>query len=228
MGVKIALDAGHGKNTPGKRCLKSIDPKETIEWKLNSRIADKVTNKLSDYDGIETIRVDDPSGKVDVPLKQRCQIANDSKADLYLSIHHNAGANGSNAGGITVYTFLESKHTMQKRLYQKLIEKTSLKGNRTSWDLQANFSVLKYTDMPACLMELGFMDSRVDVPIILTEQYAEQCADGIVEFLIEEYKLVKKAPKTIYKVQVGVYSDRKNAEFMQSKLKALGLDSVIV
>ena len=43
---KIAIDAGHGLYTAGKRCLKSIDPNETREWVLNSRIAGKVIEKL--------------------------------------------------------------------------------------------------------------------------------------------------------------------------------------
>ena len=45
---KIVLDAGHGRNTPGKRCLKSLDPAETREWVLNARICDKVEQLLAD------------------------------------------------------------------------------------------------------------------------------------------------------------------------------------
>ena len=48
---KIALDAGHGLYTAGKRCLKAIDPNETREWWLNDRICDKVEKKLASYDG---------------------------------------------------------------------------------------------------------------------------------------------------------------------------------
>ena len=47
--VKIAIDAGHGINTKGKRCLKSIDSKETREWWLNDRIADRLQKKLAEY-----------------------------------------------------------------------------------------------------------------------------------------------------------------------------------
>ena len=39
---KIALNAGHGMSTPGKRCLKSIDTNETRENFLNRRICDKI------------------------------------------------------------------------------------------------------------------------------------------------------------------------------------------
>ena len=49
MAFKIALSAGHGKNTAGKRCKKSLDPNETREWVLNNRIADKVENLLKSY-----------------------------------------------------------------------------------------------------------------------------------------------------------------------------------
>ena len=46
----ICLDAGHYLGTPGKRCLKSIDPQETREWVLNARVADKLQEILAGYD----------------------------------------------------------------------------------------------------------------------------------------------------------------------------------
>ena len=46
--------------------------------------------------------------------------------------------------------------------------------------------------MPAFLIENGFMDSKTDVPIILTEAHAEKTAKGIVEFLVDTLKLSKK------------------------------------
>lgn len=46
MAYKIAVDAGHGLSAAGRRCLKSIDPNETGEWQLNSRIAGYVTEHL--------------------------------------------------------------------------------------------------------------------------------------------------------------------------------------
>ena len=46
----ICIDAGHCLSTPGKRCLKSIDPNETREWVLNSRVVDKLEAILAGYD----------------------------------------------------------------------------------------------------------------------------------------------------------------------------------
>ena len=46
--------------------------------------------------------------------------------------------------------------------------------------------------MPAVLLELGFMDSATDVPIILTEDYADKCAAAIVEVVVAKGGLKKK------------------------------------
>ena len=94
----ICIDAGHYLGTPGKRCLKSIDPQETREWFLNGRVADKVQALLKGYD-CEMMRVDDVTGRSEVTLYERVTAANRAKADLYLSIHHNAGINGGSGGG---------------------------------------------------------------------------------------------------------------------------------
>lgn len=183
--VVIALDAGHGKYTAGKRCLKSLDRKETREWYLNNRIVEKVVDILKDYDFIKIVRTNDVTGEVDTPLRTRCTVANGSNADLFISVHHNAGANGKPAGGITVYTYTGTKHTFQKDLYNKLIMHTQLKGNRVTPCYQAGFSVLKYTHMPAVLIENGFMDSSIDVPIILSEEHATRSAYAISSFIVE-------------------------------------------
>ena len=71
----ICLDAGHYLETPGKRCMKALDPKETREWSLNERIARKVQSFLSKYD-CTTMRVDDTTGKTEVTLYNRVIKAN--------------------------------------------------------------------------------------------------------------------------------------------------------
>ena len=229
---KIALTAGHFKNTPGKRCLKSLDPNETREWVLNDRIADKVEKLLQNYTGWELIRTDDTTGAKDISLSARTNAANNFKADFYLSIHHNAGINGGKGGGIVSIAYTNASAASlewQKALYNALIEATGLKGNRATPLAKMNLHEVRETKMPAVLLELGFMDSATDVPVILTEKYADQCAQAIVKVLVERGKLEKKpAPSgKIYRVQVGAYSDIKYAEAMQKKLKAAGFDAII-
>lgn len=190
--IKIALDAGHGLSTPGKRCLKSLDPNETREWWLNNRVANYAEEYLKEYDGYALLRVDDRTGKVDIPLGTRTRNANNWGATIYISIHHNAGINGGTGGGISVFVYPKIGNPTkqyQKDIYEYLMKETGLKGNRASPLSEANFQVLRETRMPAILIEGGFMDSRTDVPIILSERFGQQYARAITNFLVDTFKL---------------------------------------
>ena len=237
MGFKIALTAGHYMGTPGKRCLKKLDPNQTREWWLNDRIADKVEQRLKDYTGWELLRTDDTTGQKDRSLAARTKAANNWGADFYLSIHHNAGVNGGKGGGIVAIAYTKAKAASiawRDDLYDALIAATGLKGNRAEPKTKMNLHEVRETTMPAVLLELGFMDSSTDVPVILTEKFADQCAAAIVKVLVERGKLVKKAtapaadPDKLYRVQVGAFKEKANADSLVARLKAAGFDAVIV
>lgn len=203
----IAIDAGHGLYTAGKRCLKTIDPKETREWTLNNRMATHLEAILGGYD-CKSMRVDDLTGKIDVALSDRVSKANKAKADVYVSIHHNAGVNGGSGGGICVYTSVgcSAKSTqLQKAVYQHTVARTGLKGNRSSPLGSQSFYVVKNTTMPAILGEFGFMDSTQDTPKILTEDFSRKCAQGIADALVEVFGLKKKTT-AVSKDQPSAYA----------------------
>lgn len=229
---KLALNAGHYKYTPGKRCHVDIDPKQTREWVLNDRICDKIQKILSEYDGIEVLRIDDTSGEIDISLTDRTNKANNCGADFWLGVHHNAAGKKFDGGGIVAYVYTAPGDIAlgwQKDLYNTLIAKTGLKGNRSSPLAKKNLHEVRETKMPAVLLELGFMDSTVDCPIILTEEYADKCAEAISEVIVERAKLTKKKKTTVhYRVQVGAYNVKMNAENLAKKLKADGYEAIIV
>ncbi len=182
--VKIAIDAGHGLHTSGKRCLKSLDENQTREWTLNSRIAGRVAVHLERC-GAQVLRTDDPTGQVDVSLSQRVLKANSWGADLLVSIHHNAGANGTAAGGPMAFVY-NRQHSaasddLQQNVYNQLVESVGRFGNRANPLSAANFYILRYTTMPAILVEVGFMDSTADTPKILNADFAAKAARGIAK-----------------------------------------------
>lgn len=234
---RLVLDAGHGVNTGGKRCLKSLDPKETREWTLNNRVANYIEEYLKEYEGYQVLRVDDrDDGKVDVLLDERTDKANAWNADFYLSVHHNAGIAGGSGGGIEIFSHTNATGQSvewRNELYDALIKHTGLKGNRAAPARTYNFHVLRETKMPAVLVELGFMDSKTDVPIILSEQHAKRCATAIVEVIVKRAGLKKKAASTetktdkLYRVQVGAFSNKANAEKLAAELKAKGYSTII-
>ncbi len=198
---KLALDAGHGLYTAGKRCLKSIDSAETREWVLNSRICNMLEEELKGYDGIEVMRMDDVTGATDVSTIERCRKANEWGADFYLSTHHNAGIGGGGGGGLIVFRYNKlsangETGNWQKRFYEQLIAAGVPKGDRSTPLGTAGFDVLAKTKMKAVLVECGFMDSTTDTPLILTEEFARKVVKGYIAALVKLAGITKKIAPT--------------------------------
>lgn len=207
---KLALNAGHSAHTT-RGVPASVSPKNhPNEWWLNNRIADKIEKLLAAYEGVSVLRIDDTTGQNDLSLTERTNKANAWGADFYLAIHHNGGINGGTGGGIVayVYTKPQAKSTeWQTALYEALIKKTGLKGNRATPLAKQNLHEVREPKMPSVLLELGFMDSKTDVPVLLTEDYADKCAAAIVEVIVSRQGL-KKRGETFKKGQtsLGVYA----------------------
>lgn len=96
---------------------------------------------------------------------------------------------------------------------------------------------IRSTKAPAVIVEGAFLDNKKDIQIMDTK--AEQIAfgvaiaKGILKTLGIAYKEPEAPVKTettgkIYRVQVGAYAVKANAEAMQKKLKAAGYDAIIV
>ncbi len=184
--MKVAIDAGHGLYTAGKRCAKQFDENETREWTLNNRVAIKVCNILN-ASGIETIRLDDVSGNTDIPLSTRTRNANNANVDLVVSIHHNAG------GGTGIETFVYNSACLNgttgdlaRKVQNKVVEKTGLRSRGVKL---GDFAIIRNTKMTACLVECGFMDNANDTPLILTEDFANKASEGIAEAICEYCKI---------------------------------------
>ena len=123
----IAIDNGHGLNTPGKRTPQFPDGKVIKEWEFNYPTAKKLGEMLK-YNGFNIIYVSDTNQ--DTPLSVRTKKANDVKADAYVSVHFNAyqGAWGSH-GGIETYHYPNStkgKH-LADLIQDELIKETGLR-----------------------------------------------------------------------------------------------------
>lgn len=206
--MKIAYCAGHDRNTPGKRVPAYLDTNETREWFLNDRVARYFAEAAKEY-GAETLRTDDPTGNTFVDIPVRTAKANVWGADLYLDIHHNAGIDGGFGGGVVAYSYPGSQKgaAFRNAIYEAVIGAGGLKGNRAQPLQENNFDSLRLSDMPAVLMEYGFMDSRADAPVILTEQYAKTVAYATMAGIANV---------------AGLTKDSDNAAFIKAVQKAIG------
>lgn len=210
MAFKVALNAGHYLGTSGRNCPKSLDPNMTKEWVLNNRVVTKMQKLLSAYEDIEVLRVDDPEGLVEQTFTQKRKKVNDWGADFYLGVHHNAADKIFNGGGISAFvTINPTAESVEWRdaLYYEAVKGTGLKGNRADPLVERDLHELRHLNCPAVLMECGFMDSTVDCPIILTDEYADKIAKAFVAVIVEKSgaKLKpsaepQKTPTTVEKV----------------------------
>lgn len=176
----IAIDAGHGHNTPGKRC-----PDDSMrEHDFNTVVATKVCNIL-EINGIQTYRSDDETGNIDVPLITRTNNINSRNADLCVSIHANANTGTWNtANGIETYIIARGgkAEKLANIVQKKLVENT---GRRDRGVKVSNLHMCRETKMPAILCECGFMDNREEAALLKSEEYRIKCAKSIAEGILE-------------------------------------------
>ena len=230
---KIAYCAGHCLSTPGKRVPAELDKAQTREWSLNDRVARYFNEAALMYEGVETMRTDDSTGKKEIKIKDRTKAANSWGADMYLDIHHNAGIKLGNGGGVVAYSYPGSKKGKEYRdaVYAAVIEAGKLRGNRSNPLHEKAYDSLRLAKAPAILIEYGFMDSLSDYPIINTEEYAKAVGYATMEGIAKVAGLKKKPEespaKTLYRVQTGAFSSREKAEKHAAQLKALGFDAII-
>lgn len=220
--MKIAIDAGHGRYTAGKRCSKKYDSNETREWVLNSRVANYVQNLLKEY-GVSTIRLDDITGNVDISLSNRCKTANSQNVDLVVSIHHNAG------GGNGLETFVYNGSKLPQRtidiaqtIHNACIEST---GQRNRTLKRMNLAICRDTTMDALLVEGGFMDNAEDTPRILTDAFAQKYAKGIVNGIVKYYELKKNNTSTATTTTQKPSNSTYKGSSLVDYLKSIGVDS---
>lgn len=223
---KIGLDAGHGLKTAGKQTPDGIK-----ENSLNDKVCDKITAFLKDYE-VEVIRTDNNEGNVDEADEKRRTTYLNADVDVFVSIHHNAFTGTWNtATGVEVWVDRNATSEDMKLancIYPKLVANTGLSGRGIK---KENWTVIYQNKIPAVLVEGGFMDSTNDYKVITSDAgqtaYAKAVADGLVEFLG-----LKKKEKTeggkMYKVQVGAFSVKANADKLLAKLKADGYQGFIV
>ena len=220
MDTKIlALSAGHYLYTTGKRCAKQLDPTETREWTLNARVCDKVATGLNRYEGVKILRLDDPTGEKGISIENRAKMSDQNHADFYLAVHHNAAGRIFNGGGVVVYHYpLERNKAQATDLYNRLIAHNGLKGNRAK-PIVATNNLYEVTAPKAdsLLIENGFMDSTHDVPIILTEEFAQQTADAIVEFFVNMWSLQLKQEQSKSDILAEIESITANIKALEKR-----------
>ena len=167
--MKVCIDAGHGGKDGGAQGA-SV-PEKWIALDVANRVAQKLQNS-----GMSVVMTRDSDFYVG--LVERANIANQTGADVFVSIHCNSGP--STAQGTEVWSYpgeVEDKRLAEK-LLERIIARTGLHSRGTK---EENFAVLRLTRCPAALVELGFISNVQEEQLMKTFDYQDQASTAIVE-----------------------------------------------
>ncbi|MGD6940920.1 N-acetylmuramoyl-L-alanine amidase [Cytobacillus gottheilii] len=214
--VKIFIDPGHGGSDPGA-VGNGLQEKD-----LTLQIAIRIRDILgSEYENVELNM--SRTGDTALSLSSRTNAANAWGADFLLSIHINAG------GGTGYEDFIYPNVGAPTATYQNIIHEEVIKAVDFAdrGKKQANFHMLRESAMPALLTENGFIDHANDAAKLAQPAFIEGIARGHVNGLARAFGL-KKKQINLFRVQIGAFRDKGNADSLAAQARSAGFDSFVL
>ena len=194
----IFLDPGHGGKDPGAQYL-GLKEKD-----LTLQVSQQLKTKLESL-GYKVIMSRSSDVYLDF-ITERSRMSNETNADMFISIHFNATGHGLDSGedGIQTYTYLPTgnipsvinkkwhdnptrlkySYKLGSYIHQSVLATTQAKDAGL---LAKSFAVLRETNKPAVLLELGYMDHSKESQKIRTKEYQQKLVDGIVQGIQQYY-----------------------------------------
>lgn len=175
MAAKIIIDAGHGGYDNGASYEGRLEKNDNLNLAL--ALGDELAGRGYDVAYTRTTDV------YDSPVR-KAQIGNESGADYFISLHRNSSPNPNGYNG--VQTLVYDKSGVKYELAQNINNELEKLGFRNiNVDERPNLAVLRATDMPAVLVETGFINNDYDNYLFdyNFEAIANAIADAVDETL---------------------------------------------
>ena len=216
MAYRIVVDSGHGGEDPGAVYQGRQEKDDTLQLGL-------AVGEILKENGVDVIftRTEDI---YQTPF-QKAQIANEAMADYFVSIHRNSSPRPNQYEGVETLVYDKSgiKLEMAENINSAL-EDVGFKNLGVK--ARPGLVVLRRTKMPALLVEAGFINSDSDNQLFDEKfnEIAQAIAGGILGTLAEE---TVEEP-VLYRVQVGLFRNRQNADNLNYLLMSQGYPSFIL
>ena len=198
----VYLDAGHGGYDPGATYFGQYEKNLTLA--VQKRVKAKL--EAAGYT-VVTSRNTDTS----VELLERSASANKSKADIFVSLHFNAGAQSAN--GVETYYYqyyseypsrinqtyhndaerLKRSSELAQAIQSNVVAQTGSKNNGVK---RETFAVVRETTAPAVLVELGFISNQAEFNKINIAAYQEKLAEGVTKGILAYYDKYRSSTTT--------------------------------
>ncbi|HHV17475.1 MAG TPA: AMIN domain-containing protein [Thermoanaerobacterales bacterium] len=169
----IAIDPGHGGSEPGA-VVGNVKEKD-----LNLDIGLKL-KKLLEASGAKVFMIRDDDTFISHFV--RAGMANEINADLFVSIHNNSAGSGA-SGTETLYYPDPEKKLFAQTLQKAVVRHIGL--NDRGIVERPGIVVTRETKMPSALIEVGFMTNKNDLSLLVTDEFRQKVAEGILQGIID-------------------------------------------
>lgn len=188
LGKVIYIDAGHGGLDPGT-IYKNIYEKD-INLSISKKLQEVLENegaivyqtRYGDYD-LANINA---YGRKKSDLNNRAKIINESKADIYISIHLNSISSSTWSGAQVFYDDVNKNNYNLAVIMQKQLKK-DLKTSREIKEISTMLMNRKIK-IPGILIEVGFLSNPNDRYLLRQSEYQYNVSDSIKEGIIKYFK----------------------------------------
>lgn len=208
MAPTIIIDSGHGGFDNGAVYRGRREKDDNL--RIGLAVGERLTN--AGYNVVYTRTAD----VYQSPL-QKAQIANNSGADYFISFHRNSGEipNTYNGAQALVYADNTRAYQIGEAIVNQLVQ---LGFNDLGVEERPGLVVLRRTNMPAVLLEMGFINHEGDNRIF-DEQF-DAMADAVVRGIEQSIPLTHQTGQ--FGVQVGLFRYQSNADFLREELEDKG------
>jgi N-acetylmuramoyl-L-alanine amidase len=183
MGKVIVIDPGHGGTHPGAVAngVREASVNLAVSCKLRDRLLASGTTVILTHSDDTNVAAPDVS--LAAELQARVDVAKAANADIFVSLHANSDPDTEATGVISFYP-TGRPNDLAAAIQKGLLEKTDAmdRGVRP-----ANFYVLRNSDIPATLIEMGFLTNQTEAGRLMDDSYQTQLADGIYMGIINYF-----------------------------------------
>lgn len=218
----IVLDPGHGGPDSGAVGHGLMEKDLTLALAL--QVAEKLDR--SALGKVILTRKEDRA----VGVTERVSLANRAGADLFLSLHVNAGG----GEGFESYIYRGLAPGSRSAYLRGIIHRETLRSLeglriRDRGEKRGDFYVLRRTHMPAVLLECLFIDNPREADLWRQPDFRRTLAAGIAGGLIKSLAPAVGEPRDkLYIVQVGAFKERRRAERFLDEVRRRGFDDAFI
>lgn len=218
MAYKIIIDPGHGGSDSGA----TFEGRQEKDDALGLALAVGQLLENAGFDVVYTRTTD----VFNTPF-EKATIANNAGGDLFVSFHRNSSATPNQYNGVQTLVYNDSgfKAELARNINANL---TALGFEDKGVVERPNLVVLRRTNMPAVLIEAGFINSDIDNRIFdeRFDEMAQAIADAIIDTLGDTG--ITASNNVNYQVQVGAFRNSQLANNLMTQIKGQGFNARVI